>query len=243
MNQHPFPDGNLSAAENYCRTPGGIDPSPWCYTTDVDTRWEFCDVPPCSGAGWVLQLLWEFQQMLQGHICKATHDGCHQLFLMTTRFWLYPWFCWPWQWVFCIFCSRLLYLQHVRIRSSLVPNWQQNTGQRNTGENVPQRNKKKNRTQSSIPKLLILKSHARNLESVSLPQTVGGRCYRTRQVVLEVEPSFSTDLCENPELQLVFGTRRVSGCSAPVFTSCKFHKVWSLCTWQGCVKVSVSEDW
>ncbi|XP_070545385.1 uncharacterized protein [Ptychodera flava] len=33
---------------NYCRNPGGSD-LPWCYTTDPNVRWEFCDVrePPC----------------------------------------------------------------------------------------------------------------------------------------------------------------------------------------------------
>jgi len=35
--------------ENYCRTPDGSpDPSPWCYTTDPDTRDEECGLPKCG---------------------------------------------------------------------------------------------------------------------------------------------------------------------------------------------------
>jgi len=33
--------------ENYCRNPDG-DSGPWCYTTDPDKRWEYCDVPVCE---------------------------------------------------------------------------------------------------------------------------------------------------------------------------------------------------
>jgi len=44
-----FIDGSRAAAQNYCRNPddppyeGGL----WCYTTDPDMRWDFCDVPLC----------------------------------------------------------------------------------------------------------------------------------------------------------------------------------------------------
>ncbi|ELT92493.1 hypothetical protein CAPTEDRAFT_134761 [Capitella teleta] len=41
-----FPEGTLSAAENFCRNPDG-EMSVWCYTMDPDMRWEFCDVEPC----------------------------------------------------------------------------------------------------------------------------------------------------------------------------------------------------
>ena len=30
-----------------CRNPDG-DSGPWCYTTDPDKRWEYCDVPVCE---------------------------------------------------------------------------------------------------------------------------------------------------------------------------------------------------
>ena len=38
----------LSSVENYCRNPDG-EPKPWCYTTDPNKRFEFCDIPPCAG--------------------------------------------------------------------------------------------------------------------------------------------------------------------------------------------------
>jgi len=33
--------------ENYCRNPDD-EPQAWCYTTDPDKRWEYCDVPVCD---------------------------------------------------------------------------------------------------------------------------------------------------------------------------------------------------
>ena len=36
----------LPGAENYCRNPGQVVSSPWCYTDD--TKWEYCDVPVCK---------------------------------------------------------------------------------------------------------------------------------------------------------------------------------------------------
>ena len=44
-----FPDGNRTAAKNYCRNPNsswleGV----WCYTMDPDVVWEPCDVPECG---------------------------------------------------------------------------------------------------------------------------------------------------------------------------------------------------
>merc|ERR1719396_265533 len=40
-----FPDSDLS--ENYCRNPDG-EPATWCYTTDPNKRWDYCDVPVCD---------------------------------------------------------------------------------------------------------------------------------------------------------------------------------------------------
>eukprot|EP00588_Corethron_pennatum_P020456 CAMPEP_0194331574 /NCGR_PEP_ID=MMETSP0171-20130528/56010_1 /TAXON_ID=218684 /ORGANISM="Corethron pennatum, Strain L29A3" /LENGTH=541 /DNA_ID=CAMNT_0039093097 /DNA_START=55 /DNA_END=1680 /DNA_ORIENTATION=+ len=37
----------LAEAENYCRNPDGED-AVWCYTTDKDKRWDYCDVPSCK---------------------------------------------------------------------------------------------------------------------------------------------------------------------------------------------------
>ena len=30
---------------NFCRNPNSEDGGVWCYTTDPDVRWEYCDVP------------------------------------------------------------------------------------------------------------------------------------------------------------------------------------------------------
>ncbi|XP_036914939.1 plasminogen [Sturnira hondurensis] len=40
-----FPNKNLE--RNYCRNPDG-EPRPWCFTTDPNKRWEFCDIPRCT---------------------------------------------------------------------------------------------------------------------------------------------------------------------------------------------------
>ena len=36
-----------SGEGNYCRNPDG-ETKPWCYTTDPDVRFEFCDIPLCG---------------------------------------------------------------------------------------------------------------------------------------------------------------------------------------------------
>ncbi|KAL3882543.1 hypothetical protein ACJMK2_028879 [Sinanodonta woodiana] len=43
----PFPDGSPESAANYCRDPDNTG-SLWCYTTDHNVRYEFCDVPRCD---------------------------------------------------------------------------------------------------------------------------------------------------------------------------------------------------
>nr|XP_056708854.1 plasminogen [Euleptes europaea] len=40
-----FPEKNLK--KNYCRNPDG-EPRPWCFTTSVTKRWEFCNIPRCA---------------------------------------------------------------------------------------------------------------------------------------------------------------------------------------------------
>uniref|UniRef100_A0A3B4B903 Kringle domain-containing protein n=1 Tax=Periophthalmus magnuspinnatus TaxID=409849 RepID=A0A3B4B903_9GOBI len=39
----------LGLDNNYCRNPDN-ERQPWCYTTDPETRWEYCSVPKCSNA-------------------------------------------------------------------------------------------------------------------------------------------------------------------------------------------------
>ena len=31
-----------------CRNPGGVGEGPWCYTSNMTVRWEYCDVPQCG---------------------------------------------------------------------------------------------------------------------------------------------------------------------------------------------------
>ena len=38
-----LPDTTLTEASNYCRSVGDV--WPWCYTTDLDERYEFCKLP------------------------------------------------------------------------------------------------------------------------------------------------------------------------------------------------------
>uniref|UniRef100_A0A8C5JCC4 Kringle domain-containing protein n=1 Tax=Junco hyemalis TaxID=40217 RepID=A0A8C5JCC4_JUNHY len=35
--------------ENYCRNPDKDLKGPWCYTTDPDTRFDYCNIPECEG--------------------------------------------------------------------------------------------------------------------------------------------------------------------------------------------------
>ncbi|XP_028418128.1 A disintegrin and metalloproteinase with thrombospondin motifs adt-1-like [Dendronephthya gigantea] len=38
----------LNNAKNYCRNPKNSGQRPWCFTTDWNKRWEYCDIPKCS---------------------------------------------------------------------------------------------------------------------------------------------------------------------------------------------------
>ena len=42
----PAISGEHHLVDNYCRNPDGTD-TIWCYTTDPNKRWEFCDAKQC----------------------------------------------------------------------------------------------------------------------------------------------------------------------------------------------------
>ena len=52
-----FPDFTLQDAANFCRNPGIDKSSPWCFTTDPDVPWEYCDVPVCKRGIQVIAVL------------------------------------------------------------------------------------------------------------------------------------------------------------------------------------------
>jgi hypothetical protein len=52
-----FLDGDMWEAKNYCRNPDG-ELMPWCYTTDPNLRWDFCDVIPCGELINKIKLIW-----------------------------------------------------------------------------------------------------------------------------------------------------------------------------------------
>ncbi|GLV43152.1 Neurospecific receptor kinase [Carabus blaptoides fortunei] len=43
-----FPE--VQNAENYCRNAGGEESMPWCYTMDLNVRWQHCDIPVCDNS-------------------------------------------------------------------------------------------------------------------------------------------------------------------------------------------------
>ena len=47
MTPQTHPRADLES--NFCRNPDSDSGGPWCYTTDLSTRWEHCDVPSCTG--------------------------------------------------------------------------------------------------------------------------------------------------------------------------------------------------
>ena len=47
--QYPHPHiKHKGEKENYCRNPDGEPEGPWCFTTSIWKRWEYCDIPICG---------------------------------------------------------------------------------------------------------------------------------------------------------------------------------------------------
>ena len=38
----------IKFGENHCRNAGGDEYTPWCFTMDLNTRWEHCNIPSCG---------------------------------------------------------------------------------------------------------------------------------------------------------------------------------------------------
>lgn len=43
-----YPDTYWSDVGNNCRNPDNLPGGPWCYTTDANERWEYCDISYCE---------------------------------------------------------------------------------------------------------------------------------------------------------------------------------------------------
>ncbi|KAJ8316405.1 hypothetical protein KUTeg_006419 [Tegillarca granosa] len=43
----PHDHSNNELPGNECRNPDASPNGPWCYTTDVSSRWEYCNIPFC----------------------------------------------------------------------------------------------------------------------------------------------------------------------------------------------------
>jgi len=50
---------------NFCRIADPIDPKPWCYTTDPNVRFDYCD---CSGPAWG-SMVGPMSRPISGPIC------------------------------------------------------------------------------------------------------------------------------------------------------------------------------
>ena len=45
------PKHGTTMNHNYCRNPDNDPNGPWCYTTDPNVRFAYCDIPRCHGSG------------------------------------------------------------------------------------------------------------------------------------------------------------------------------------------------
>lgn len=46
-----YPGTGIVGGHNYCRNPGSDSGGAWCYTTDPNVQWEYCNVPMCTFDG------------------------------------------------------------------------------------------------------------------------------------------------------------------------------------------------
>merc|ERR1711862_487815 len=65
-----YPDSDLS--ENYCRNPGETGSAAWCYTTNPNKRWDYCDVPLCGVEAPSMSPSYECSATLAGETCGCS---------------------------------------------------------------------------------------------------------------------------------------------------------------------------
>ncbi|XP_066263230.1 uncharacterized protein [Branchiostoma lanceolatum] len=75
-----YPSSGLE--QNYCRNPGGDPGGVWCFTTDPDQEWGYCDVPACSGqAGGCLESerqCWDGLCIPEEYWCDGEFFDCQE---------------------------------------------------------------------------------------------------------------------------------------------------------------------
>ncbi|CAG0887795.1 unnamed protein product [Darwinula stevensoni] len=54
FNEYSYNELNIPS-HNHCRNPGLYRRRPWCFVSDVDTKWEYCDIPFCHDLGQSIQ--------------------------------------------------------------------------------------------------------------------------------------------------------------------------------------------
>ncbi|CAH1799471.1 unnamed protein product [Owenia fusiformis] len=80
-----FPDDNLKDANNYCRNPDNEPEGPWCYTTDSNTRWEYCNVKQCGQCGGTLSGTGEFSSTCVGNVEHNYPNGANCLWTINAE--------------------------------------------------------------------------------------------------------------------------------------------------------------
>jgi len=72
-----LPDGSEEEAKNFCRNPDNSPKGPWCYTSDEDVLWEYCDVKFC-GAACVMDLCTKYNVDLLQNELQAVKKNFEQ---------------------------------------------------------------------------------------------------------------------------------------------------------------------
>ena len=63
----------LKNASNNCRNPRGSGQRPWCFTSNKDKRWEYCDIPNNCLPGKNKSVLMNLGRIMRLHQVAQTH--------------------------------------------------------------------------------------------------------------------------------------------------------------------------